>query len=243
MGMFSKAKPLPSTRYGYVPPPGATAYGYECNNVNCDQMRSIHEPAPRNWPVACTSCGDPMDPAFNEPWNWQSRGPWYRYMINNDPNDVYEGGLREWEFENAMFSGDISGAVKKFNDAWAWMDTGAGGAYFPDAAPRFSMIHTALGAGQLDLAASGLTQWIGVFDVFGRDYSTIDDSNSSTDRHRAFNLLTCLLAFLDAPQGKSHSSAPAIDKAARFLGGATFHAMGAQDFKFRWQTLMRTPEL
>lgn len=244
MGLFSKEKPLPSTGYGYVPPPEATACGYECNNVNCGQMRTILEPAPRKWPVACASCGGPMDPVFNEPWNWESRGPWFRYMMRNDPNDVYASGLREWEFQHALFSGDTNGALKRFDDDWNWMDKQvAENADFPDAAARFGVVQAALGAGMLDIAATGLTRWIGAFDVFRRDYSTIDDSNSSTDRHRAFNLLTCLLDFLDAPQGKSHPSAPIIDRAARFLGSATLHAMGAQDFKFRWQTLMRLPEL
>lgn len=111
MGLFGP-KLIPKTSYGYQPPPGATSHGWKCTNSDC--RISNHEVV-RRWPKACSGCGSPTDPLFDEPWEHEAEGIELQWTILHDPER--DGGLTQdywevWQFKDALLRGDRAGIAQ-----------------------------------------------------------------------------------------------------------------------------------
>ena len=102
---FFRSKPLPTTSYGYEPPPEATAHGWHCPECG----RSEWEPVKR-WPRMC-ECGSRTDPLFDEPWGHNAYGVELRWNLANGREDggFSEDQLPSWLYKDAMIRGDFDG--------------------------------------------------------------------------------------------------------------------------------------
>jgi hypothetical protein len=119
----------PRTSYGYLAPPDAQAWGWECNNEGCG---TGDEPAPRSWPYPCPRCGRPTDPAFAEPWAHEARIYLIRQQLTSAHPAVREMAAidqRVWAYEDACRRGDrvaMGDAWQAYHDARPsdWQDPG-----------------------------------------------------------------------------------------------------------------------
>lgn len=244
MPLFGGSRQLPATTYGYAPPPGASASGWQCNNKGCG---AGDVPAPSKWPFSCPLCGGPADPDFDEPWREQARGPRLQLLIDQygDEFGFYESAIRDWQYGQALGARDAARAEAIRVDNDRWLDEQKRlSANFDDSMCRGMMIGHALADGTLDGAARELTLWFDQADVYHLDVSELGSGSREGNKLRAkcFGLFRAAADFLDDPHGRSHPQAAVIDKAARYLGSATQHEMPVS-LRSQWQALMRTPEL
>lgn len=118
MGLFGP-KQLPTTSYGYTPPPGAKATAWKCSPTGCGQTG---EPGnvPRSWPFACPVCGKATDPLFAEPWAHEARGLELEHLIasGEDSSGYATYELRVWRYKDALGSGDAAAARSSLQDFW-----------------------------------------------------------------------------------------------------------------------------
>lgn len=216
MGLFTKRPvQLPTTSYGYTPPPEATAQGWQCNNEDCG---TGDVPAPRSWPFRCPQCGGPADPAFDQPWREEARGPRLQMLLDRDIRDgrtgatsVYEAGIGEWKYGRALMKGDIAGAEEIRRQLSDWLSQPEQD-YSRPSTYGMIVMH-ALESGQTAAAADQLRSWIAYAD-------TSDLANSNDKRVNCFSLLRNQLRFLEDPRGALDPAAPQIAADARALGAA-----------------------
>jgi len=240
MGWFS-GKQLPTTSYGYTPPPGATASGWVCYNDGCG---TGDMPAPKRWPMQCPLCGGPADPEFDQPWRDESEGPRLRALIAHDGDayGIYTGSLYGWQFGQALRK-SVPAARQAVTEALAWRQrfNAAKGVERDD--PRSLMFWYAWNNGHVALAGELLGGLLSELDYEAVDYTDIDESWASSKRGTYLGIVNMATTLLETPEARALPQAPAIDRAARYIGSATQHAMGVAPVKYQWQELMRRPEL
>lgn len=197
-----KPKSLPSTSYGYLPPPGATAHGWKCTSFDCGC--SDHEMV-RRWPKPCPQCGSPTDPLFDQPWEHDADGVELQWLIRNHPErggGFYEQQWQIWQFKDAVLRGDHGAAAQARSQARTYAtermasDTwwGPGGIFFP-------LIWEELNF-DLDWAAEDLLCWLNAS-------STDDVENNNTNRTNSRQVIDITSRFL-AAGGVSHPRTPEI---------------------------------
>jgi hypothetical protein len=217
MGWFSGNKQLPETTYGYQPPPEATASGWQCNNKDCGTGDA---PAPKKWPARCPLCGGLADPDFDAPWREEARGYRLQMLAKQDGDEfgIFESGIREWRYGQALARSDVAGAEATRRDTDRWLvHMSRQSPYFRVGSVRFMLIHHAVKYQQIDAAARELTDWFAAADVYNVDYSPLGESSEEGNRMRSelFPLFRSAIGFLERTEGRAHPLAPAIDKAAR----------------------------
>lgn len=99
---------LPTTSYGYTPPPGARAAGWRCFRDNCHGGGS---PAPQNWQASCPECGSPIDPTFEPPWRHDAEGVELEHRVRSSADGSERAtGLLDlcgWQYEDALLKRDL----------------------------------------------------------------------------------------------------------------------------------------
>jgi hypothetical protein len=232
MGLFSRNSPrLPTTTYGYKPPPSATAHGWQCNNEDCD---TGDRPAPRRWPFRCPSCGGFADPDFDEPWHEEAHGLRLQMLLDRESDNgagyVYEAGIWAWRYGRALAAGDVPNSEQIRTQTSAWLaQTALAHPGFSTGSTHFAIVRHALDHGRSDKAAEELCSW----------YVSVDASdveNNSTASVNCRTLLHCQLKFLEDPQGARDPAAPQIAADARTLGSAIRRELSL-DLEQRWARL------
>lgn len=203
MGLFG-SKQLPSTSYGYRPPPEATAKGWVCTNPDCGN--SEHEYV-RRWPKACTTCGSNTDPLFQPPWEHDAEGVELRWILQNDPErggGFYRDRWPVWQFKDAAGRGDRAAMARARTDARSHATQRmATASWWGPGAVYFQLVWIALQVHDLDGAADDLCEWLKV--------SSADDvENNNTNRTNCRQVIDSASRFLAEPGGLSHPRAPEI---------------------------------
>jgi hypothetical protein len=204
MSLFGQ-KQLPVTSYGYQPPPGATAKGWKCTNIQtCGNGGNV---PPRRWPVRCPRCGQPCDPVFDEPWAHQALGTELNWQLRNDP---IRGGqnaqerLMAWNLKDALLRCDARTAA----DARAVLHDYVArkqreGSHWNSLSTMWQAIRHALDADDLDGAADDLCFWLSVSTGKNAD-------NDNKVRTNARTVISTAGDFFDAPGGATHPRAVEI---------------------------------
>ena len=199
MGLFSRNPAvLPTTSYGYIPPPGATAsQGWSCSNSDCGTRGEL---VPKKWPFSCPSCGSPADPQFDEPWAQQARGPWLESKLREDlaagsqaGAQVWQSELYAWRFDDALRRGDRSGARAAQEDLHQLIDgTFTGNSYpFYGGMPRFRILLSAIEANDPDTASAE------AYDALRRvPLDNLEESND--ERANVRQVINLILTFIEA---------------------------------------------
>lgn len=214
MGLFGP-KPLPTASYGYRPPLGATAHGWKCTNWDC--CVSEHELVKR-WPKACNTCGSPVDPLFDQPWEHDAEGVELQWFLRDHPErggGFYEDQWEVWQYRDAALRGDTAGVVaararvrtyaaKRMADNW-W---GPGGVFF-------HFVWIGLEVGDLNGAADDLTYWLSLS-------SSEDVENDNTNRTNCRQVIDMTTRFLAAPGAASQARAPEIRQGCLKLAEGAF---------------------
>lgn len=236
-------KRLPATTYGYQPPAGATASGAVCSNPNCT---AVTEPGPKKWPFNCPQCGAVADPNFDQPWYEDARGFELerRIRTQGDEYGVYTYFLYDWKFGQAFRYGNADPRAV-LNEALQWRQQWNAAHESQKEDPRKDMVWRAINYDQWQLADEMLAGLLQNLDYENKDFREVDESGNRGNQLRTtyLTLVSALLYTLDSPNGRSLPHAREFDKAVRYIGQATQHAMGATDTKHRWQMHMRTTPL
>ncbi len=220
MGLFGP-KPLPSTSYSYDPPPGATAHGWKCTNLDCGV--SDHEVV-RRWPKPCMSCGSPTDPLFDQPWEHEAEGVELQWLLRNHPErggGFYRDQWEVWQFKDALFRGDRAEAAQMRSrirpyaaerlsqDDW-W---GPGSVFF-------HFVWFDIEARDLDGAADDLVHWLSIS-------KTDDVENNNTNRTNSRQVIDMAIRFFDAG-GASHPRAAEIRQGCVKIGEGAFQVLNRE---------------
>lgn len=202
MGLFG-AKPLPTTSYGYQPPPGATAHGWICTNWDC--RVSEHEPV-RRWPKPCTRCGSLTDPLFDEPWAHEAEGMELQWLLREHPDrggGFYNDQWEVWQFKDAVRRSDAAGVDQARGRARSYAADRLADKWWEPGSVFFHFVWIGLEAGDLDGAAEDLIYWISI--------SSADDvENNNTNRTNCRNVIDMAARFQSTPGGSAHRLAPQI---------------------------------
>jgi hypothetical protein len=208
--LFAATRALPRTSYGYQPPDGATARGWDCPADGC---RTGGGPAPRRWPHRCPECGSSTDPRLDEPWAHEARGPWLRHELRRCPpgaRPVWRDALHGWLVRDALRCGDLDGARGAAGEVLRELRGRQPGG---DGRLLFPIVTEFLAHDQLDPAADLLIGWVGRAEV--RDVE--DDDATRTDCRE---LLAGLLTFLEHPAARHHPATERLVGDARALRDA-----------------------
>jgi hypothetical protein len=213
MALF-KAKQLPTTSYGYRPPPGVTAKGWSCPNCG----RAEWEATVKRWPAIC-ECGTAVDPTFNEPWAHDARGMELRHQMA-DPEkgkycEIYWPG---WHFKDSALKGDRTGmfqaraeakeiSVERIQDSW-WIP---GGVWFP-------LLWEELETNELDSAAEDLSYWLSI----STSENVEDDNTNRTNCRQAIDMV---LRFTAKPGTSNHPLMPQIRSSCLELAAGAFSVL------------------
>jgi len=156
-----KSRALPATSYGYLPPPAATAHGWECSSDDCGN--SANEPV-RRWPKSCSLCGSPADPLFDEPWAHDAKGLQLQWVISHRPAGLasyYEARWQVWQFTDALRRGDREAAQHARHNAHTYaLEHLRCDSSFSPGDIFFSLVWRELEIPDLDWAAEDLTLWL-----------------------------------------------------------------------------------
>lgn len=216
-----RPRQLPATSYGYQPPPGATARGWHC--LNMENCGAVGDDVPRHWPFPCPQCGGPTDPALPEPWQHEARGVEIQYLL---AHNVQDGGFTQvqwplWRFKEALRTGDKEAAAQARADFRAlaeqrWNDEG----WLPNTG-YVMLVWYALEAGDLASAADDLVHW---FDVS----SSEDVENDNGRRTNCRQIIDSALRFLDSADGASHPQAEVIRQKCLGLAAGAYPVLSAE---------------
>jgi hypothetical protein len=246
MAWFSGPKQLPTNRFGYTPPLGATANGWACSSNDCG---AGGDQAPRRWPATCPRCGSPADPMVPEPWKSEAEQCRFQWLIENEGDDFgyFREGLFASRFGQVLQRRDLAGARAIAGEAQQWATTFNATDPYKPMDPRgllfFYLVHDDVDVPGADaFAAELLGAQAAELDYENADYSRIEDSDQSHERGQWLGFVNRCLILLSRPGGRSYPQSPAIDRAARYVGGEIQRAMTVDD-KERWRALIQTPEL
>jgi len=217
MALFG-AKPLPGTSYGYQPAQGATAHGWVCSNLDCGTAE--HEPV-RRWPKACSQCGSPTDPLFDEPWKHDAEGIELQWLIRTHPErggGFHHDQWEVWQFKDAARRGDHAALASARARARTYAAERAKDTWWGPNSIFFYFVWTGLEVGDLNGAADDLCYWISIS-------SSDDVENDNTNRTNCRNLIDMAARFLAAPGGSSHPRAPEIRHGCVKLAEGAFQVL------------------
>jgi hypothetical protein len=239
---FSSSKQLPANKHGYFPPEGATARGWRCSDeIQCNDQG---QPAPRKWPARCPTCGGAAEPWLDEPWEEESKGWRLRTLISEgDEYGHSTNSLFSWQFGQALRWSDTAKARSVVAEALAWHKTFRGPYGYEQSDPRAMMFFHAMDYDEIALAAELLATELADMDYQTVDFTPIDDSNQSAMRVKYIGFVDRATQLLALPESRALPQVAVIDRAARYIGSATQHAMGALPVKYQWQRLMQTPAM
>jgi hypothetical protein len=207
MGLLRRTATLPVTSYGYAPPPGATARGWRCPAPDCGFG---DDTAPRRWPFACTECGHPADPDFDEPWAHDAREPWLRHELDvaaPAQRGFWLGELIAWRHRDAVRRRDLEAAEAARGQARRWLADTAADPYRIAGQVHHPIVVGALGADWIDSAVDELTFWC-------RRVRTEDVEHDNARRTDCRQLLSALLAYLEHPATPRHPRTPELRRSA-----------------------------
>lgn len=199
---------LPTTSYGYTPPPEARADGWRCFGDECYNGGT---PAPRRWPVRCPECGSPVDPTFEPPWDHEAEGVLLAHQLRSsvgaEKRAIARASLYSWDYKDAVRNQDLSrqdvvktqflqeiGQLFTRQNAWTLWRT------------LSSTVWDALGALDLDFAADLIAVW--------RPFVRTDDveeNNENRTQSRMF-VGTCI-RFLEQVESVGHAREHDVDEA------------------------------
>lgn len=197
---------LPTTSYGYAPPPDARAAGWHC--PKCSRTEPCN---PSRWPYPCPDCRKPTDPLFEPPWSHTAEGYRFRHARRFDPDPAMrahaEMGLHAWAYKNAWqhnASAEAAEARRAFRSAAAEIQRrGYGGAV---EMARFTLMHTAVEAGDLGGMGVEILNWYPTVDT-----TDVEDHNGKRTAARQF-VASCA-AFLTHPESIGHPMETAVEHA------------------------------
>lgn len=214
MGLF-KQKALPTTSYGYSPPPNATARGWVCTNYDC--ARGEPEPV-RRWPRPCPDCGSPTDPQFNQPWAHDAEGVELQWILREHPErggGFYEDQWQVWQFKDALLRGDRARVAELRNAARARaVSRHEQDVWWIPGDVFFHYVWNALDAGDLDGAADDLIFWMSLS-------SSDDVENNNTNRTNCRQVVDMTTRFL-AAGGAAHPRSPEVKQGCLRLAEGAF---------------------
>jgi len=191
---------LPTTSYGYTPPPGARVVRWWCFN---DGGHNGVAPGPRNWPARCPECGSSVAPIFEQPWQHEADGFLYIHQLRTS-TDVYDlaiacAHLHSWEYKDALLKQDVSRQkviraqfvrvleeLPRRQDAWA----------FPMALT--TTVWDAVEATDLEFAADLLQAWHPSIQT-----DDVEDDNGRRTQARSF--VSACIRFLEQPESVGHA--------------------------------------
>lgn len=207
MPLFGRSKQLPTTSYGYTPPPEATAVGWRC--TSCWRAGETGD-VPRRWPHPCVQCGRPADPTFAEPWAHEARGVELRHQIATGEGMVGfpQADLAIWRCTDALRRGDHAGADAVRAEFWANDELGGKASRSPYG-PSQLVFHECR-EGDFARAAEDLLRWL--------DASRAD--GDAVERDNCKQAVGAAVRFLETPGGSAEPQAGAILERARTLGVA-----------------------
>jgi CHAT domain-containing protein len=191
---------LPTTTYGYTPPPDARADGWRCFNDDCHAGGG---PAPRRWPAACPECGGTIDPTFEEPWRHDAEGVQlahqHRTSARATDREFAGAYLYSWRYKDALLRRDMTrfSAVKKeFGlllgelsqraDRWAFQMALTGTAW------------DAVSVADLDFAADLLQAWHPAIHT-----DDVEENNQTRTEARSF--VGACIRYLEHPESIGHA--------------------------------------
>jgi hypothetical protein len=191
---------LPTTTYGYTPPPDARAEGWRCFNDDC---HAGDWPALRRWPAACPECGGTVDPTFEEPWRHDAEGVQlaHQHQTSARATDRELAGayLYSWRYKDALLRRDMARltAVKKeFGllldelpqraDRWAFQMALTGTAWH------------AASVADLDFAADLLQAWHPAIHT-----DDVEENNQTRTEARSF--IGACIRYLEHPESIGHA--------------------------------------
>jgi hypothetical protein len=223
MSIFRRNASLPTTSYGYAPPPEATANGWLCPSEECG---AGGDAAPRRWPATCARCGGPVDPQFDEPWSHESRGPWIRHKLATERHPagrtVWQSNLIAWNYKDALFRGEAELANQRLGEAHDYIEDEshrAPGSFFAGDV-MFGIVRDSLDFGQADTAALELKFW--------RAQMPADNvEHDNMQRNNCLQLLRSQIRFLEEPGTATHPAAPEIRAHAVEVAGITRRVLPA----------------
>lgn len=196
MGLFG-TKPLPTTSYGYQPPPGATAHGWTCTNSDCHV--SEHEPV-RRWPRPCPQCGSVTDPLFDEPWAHEAEGMELQWLLREHPDrggGFYNDQWEVWQFKDAVRRRDAAGVDQARARARSYAADRLADKWWGPSNVFFHFVWIGLEARDLDGAAQDLIYWISI--------SSADDvENNNANRTNCRNVIDMAARFHATSGGSQH---------------------------------------
>jgi hypothetical protein len=214
MGLFGP-KPLPPTSYGYRPPPEATAHGWTCTNWDCG--RSEHEPV-RRWPKACTACGGPADPLFDQPWEHDAEGVELQWLLAEHPErggGFYQDRWEIWQFKDAVRRADSAWVAQARARARTYAVGRRADKWWGPGSVFFHLVWVGLEVGDLDGAADDLTYWLSIS-------NSEDVENDNTNRTNCRQVIEMAGRLLAAPGGASHPRAPEVRQCCLKLAEGAF---------------------
>lgn len=209
MPLFRTNRQLPTTSYGYQPPPDAIAVGWRCNSSGCGRA-SEPGAVPRSWPFRCPGCGQPVDARLADPWAHDARGVELRHAIatDSDMREISEYALPAWQYKDAMARGNRDGAIKARAEFRAYDDA------HPDGNHRAfgysELLRYALDAGDVSGAADDLLHWL--------ETSVAD--GSYRERADCKQAIGRAVEYLEVPGAFDQPAASAILSRAFELGAA-----------------------
>jgi hypothetical protein len=174
MGLFQKifgqaqrAKSLPATEYGYLPPRDALAVGWYCTDNNCSS-RLYYDQVQATVPHQCPTCGRPTTPVLAWPWHH------YAERIRLDRlaaqaatkgdrvfgNEIYFNSL-VWTYTDLLLQGRKNEASHSLDSLDKQLRTRTKkDPDFVEASHRYLAVLNALRTGHPDNAGAILSQWI-----------------------------------------------------------------------------------
>ena len=170
LSLFSRRPAtLPATKYGYVPPPGATASSWTCANHDCNQ-REGEQPDLRRWPKRCPKCGSSIASDFlDEPWRHDAKRRELDVRLRSPewPGDLAGATAEDivWRFDDALRMGHPE-SVENLRLELETHIRGAQAAdpYFIGGAYRWQIIDIAVQHRLLDLMVSEFDSWRAALD-------------------------------------------------------------------------------
>jgi hypothetical protein len=191
-------KQLPTTSYGYRPPPDATAKGWVCTSIDCGV--SEHEYV-RRWPKACTMCGSNTDPLFELPWEHDAEGIQLQWILHKDPErggGFYRDQWAVWQFKDAALRGDRTAMASARADARSYATQRmATASWWGPGNVYLHLVWVALQVHDLDGAADDLCRWLNAS-------SANDVENNNTNRTNCRQVIDSVRRFLAEPGGAAH---------------------------------------
>lgn len=191
--------------FGYQPPPGAVATGWDCPADGCHAGNE--DIVPRRWPFPCPECGTSTNPRLPEPWRHDARGFELRYLLAHAGDDAEHsntGQLCLWRFEDALRNHDATAAAQVRAEFKALDAQHSSDEWWARTIGYYTFISRALDAGDLDNAADNLMHWFGVSSCEGVE------EDGGLRYNNCCRVIESGIRFLDTPGAECHVHAAAI---------------------------------